>query len=198
MFICGGAFEGLEEIIKQRIERSTIGFDAKGTKKQDKTHYLSQIAPEDLMKYGLIPEFIGRLPVLRTLEPLAEDSLIQIMTEPKNSLIKQYQAVFDMEGVKLTFDPKAIRAIAKKGIERETGARGLRSIMEETMIDLMYEIPSMKGVQEVIISEEVVNLNSRPVINYLSNKDQKVPSRSKKKKKNDNGENLLIEPDKLA
>ena len=198
LFICGGAFEGLEEIIKQRIERSTIGFDAKGTKKQDKTHYLSQTAPEDLMKYGLIPEFIGRLPVLRTLEPLAEDSLIQIMTEPKNSLIKQYQAVFDMEGVKLTFDPKAIRAIAKKGIERETGARGLRSIMEEIMIDLMYEIPSMKGVQEVIISEDVVNLNSRPVINYLSNKDQKVSSRSKKKKKNDNGENLLIEPDKLA
>ena len=149
------------------------------------------------MKYGLIPEFIGRLPVLRTLEPLAEDSLIQIMTEPKNSLIKQYQAVFDMEGVKLTFDPEAIRAIAKKGIERETGARGLRSIMEEIMIDLMYEIPSMKGVQEVIISEEVVNLNSRPVINYLSNKDQKVSSRSKKKK-NDSGENLLIEPDKLA
>ena len=197
LFICGGAFEGLEEIIKQRIERSTIGFDAKGTKKQDKIHYLSQIAPEDLMKYGLIPEFIGRLPVLRTLEPLAEDSLIQIMTEPKNSLIKQYQAVFDMEGVKLTFDSEAIRAIAKKGIERETGARGLRSIMEETMIDLMYEIPSMKGVQEVIISEEVVNLNSRPVINYLSNKDQKVSSKSKKKK-NDNGENLLIEPDKLA
>ncbi|MES0489824.1 MAG: ATP-dependent Clp protease ATP-binding subunit ClpX [Leptospirales bacterium] len=172
LFICGGAFEGLEDIVSQRVEKTTLGFDssAKSTKKDERKKYLKQIIPEDLMKYGLIPEFVGRLPVIRTLNPLDEEALVRILTEPKNSLINQYEAVFDMEGVKLHFSEDAILAIAKLGIKRETGARGLRAIMEEVMGELMYEIPSMKGVEEATITKEMVEGDGKPIIQYFGDK----------------------------
>ena len=196
LFICGGAFEGLEDVIRSRVDTTTIGFDAGKVKPDDKSHYLSQVTPEDRMKFGLIPEFIGRLPVIKTLEPLDEDSLVQILTEPKNSLTRQYETIFEMEGVKLTFEKDALKAIARKGIARRTGARGLRSIIEEMMTDLMYEIPSMKGVQEVIISGDVVEKGKKPRITYFGEKDQNA-SRSKKST-GDDEQNMLIEPEKLA
>jgi len=173
LFICGGAFEGLEEVVGNRIEKTTLGFDSqtKSKKKEDRKKFLKQVIPEDLMRYGLIPEFIGRLPIIRTLDPLDEAALVQILTEPKNSLIKQYQAVFDMEGVKLNFTDEAILEIARLGIKRETGARGLRSIMEEVIGELMYEIPSMKGVEEVTITDAVVSVKEKPAIKYFGDKD---------------------------
>ncbi len=199
LFICGGAFEGLEEIIRQRIEKSTIGFDAntKVKSEKDRSYYMRQVTPEDLMKYGLIPEFIGRLPVVRTLDALNEESLMMILTEPKNSLVKQYQTIFEIEGVKLTFTEGAIGAVARLGIQREIGARGLRSILEELMTDLMYEIPSMKGVEEVIISQEMVEEGVKPKIVYFGDKEAKGKQKGRKKK-GDDDTNLLIEPEKLA
>jgi ATP-dependent Clp protease ATP-binding subunit ClpX len=168
LFICGGAFEGLEEVVGNRIEKTTLGFDSqtKSKKKEDRKKFLKQVIPEDLMRYGLIPEFIGRLPIIRTLDPLDEAALIQILTEPKNSLIKQYQAVFDMEGVKLNFTKEAILEIARLGIKRETGARGLRSIMEEIMLETMYEIPSRTDVQECMVTEEAVTRRQQPALLY--------------------------------
>lgn len=165
LFICGGAFVGLEEIIKRRIGKRTIGFLSETTKSEQE-NILSHVEPEDLIKYGMIPEFVGRFPVVATLGELNEDALVEILTKPKNALVKQYQKLFSIDGVKLTFTEDALRAIAKKAIERKTGARALRSILEDIMLDVMYLIPSEKGISECVINEEVVNKNLPPVLIY--------------------------------
>lgn len=165
LFICGGAFVGLEEIIKRRIGKRTIGFLSE-TAKSEQENILSHVEPEDLIKYGMIPEFVGRFPVVATLGELNEDALVEILTKPKNALVKQYQKLFSIDGVKLTFTDDALRAIAKKAIERKTGARALRSILEDIMLDVMYIIPSEKGISECIINEEVVNKKLNPILIY--------------------------------
>ncbi len=165
LFICGGAFVGLEEIIKKRIGKRTIGF-LSDTAKKTEEDLLSRVEPEDLIKYGMIPEFVGRFPVVATLKELDESALVEILTKPKNALVKQYQKLFSMDGVKLTFSENALRAIAKKAIERKTGARALRSILEDIMLDVMYLIPSEKGIIECIINEDVVNKKSSPILIY--------------------------------
>jgi len=194
LFLCGGAFEGLEEIVAQRIDKATMGFDSttKSKKKEDRRKYIHQVIPEDLMKFGLIPEFIGRLPVIRTLDALDEDTLIKILTEPKNSLVRQYEAIFELEGVKLNFTTEAIQEIARLGIKRETGARGLRAILEEIMADLMYEIPSMKGVEEVTITGKMVTEKEKPEIKYFGDKDKKAKKTIDDQA--DNDEDMLIHP----
>ncbi|MEL6663046.1 MAG: ATP-dependent Clp protease ATP-binding subunit ClpX [Pseudomonadota bacterium] len=165
LFICGGAFAGLDKIISQRGEGSTIGFgaDVKDAEERSTGALLRECEPEDLQRYGLIPEFIGRLPVIATLEDLDESALIQILTQPKNALLKQYQRLFEMESVDLTFTEEALSAVAKKAIIRKTGARGLRSIMEGILLDTMYELPNLRGVQEVVINGEVVDGNAEPL-----------------------------------
>ena len=165
LFICGGAFAGLDKIISQRGEGSTIGFgaDVKDAEERSAGAVLRECEPEDLQRYGLIPEFIGRLPVIATLEDLDDAALIQILTEPKNALLKQYQRLFDMENVQLTFTEEALSAVARKAIVRKTGARGLRSIMEAILLDTMYELPNLRGVQEVVINGEVVEGNAEPL-----------------------------------
>ena len=164
LFICGGAFVGLDQIIKRRVGQSTIGFgaDIKSRAEMRLGDILREVQPEDLLKFGLIPEFIGRLPVIATLYELDEEALIDILTKPKNSLVKQYQRLFDMDDVRLKFTRPALKAIAKKAIERESGARGLRAILEESMLDIMYEVPSQKGVKEVVVSDEVVAKRDAP------------------------------------
>jgi len=166
LFICGGAFAGLEKIIEKRGKDTSIGFGAKVASRKDASvgEILKDVQSEDLLKFGLIPELIGRLPIIATLNDLDEDALIKVMTEPKNALIKQYTTLFNMEDVKLTVTEEALRAIAKKAIEKKTGARGLRSIMEGILLDLMYEIPDMKDIAEVIVNEKVVNEGSKPVL----------------------------------
>ncbi len=165
LFICGGAFAGIEKILANKGRGTTIGFGADVKSPEDKRtgELLRNLEPEDLLKYGLIPEFIGRLPVFATLEDLDEAALISILTEPKNALVKQYARLFDMEGVKLEFTDDALAAIAKKAIARKTGARGLRSIMENMLMDTMYEIPDKEGVDKVIVSKETVEDNKPPV-----------------------------------
>ena len=175
LFICGGAFAGLEKIIAARGEGSGIGFSAVVKDPRDRRvgDLLKDVQPEDLVKFGLIPEFIGRLPVLATLEDLDEAALIQILTEPKNALVRQYQRLFSMEDVELTFHEDALKAIAKHAIERKTGARGLRSIMEGILLDTMYDLPSLEGVEEVVISDEVVNgRDARPLYIYAERKQE--------------------------
>lgn len=175
LFICSGAFAGLEKIIQARSVESGIGFGA-DVKNRDvlKTGELFQkVEPEDLLKYGLIPEFIGRLPVVATLDDLDENALISILTEPKNSFVKQYAKLFEMEGIELKFTDNALREIARKAIARKTGARGLRTIMEETLLDLMYEVPSMKDVEQCIIDENVVLKKAQPKF-VLKKKGKKV------------------------
>ena len=169
LFICGGAFDGLEQIIEQRLEGGSIGFLGEGRKKLKKDQILELVEPEDLVKYGLIPELIGRLPVIATLRELGEEDLVRVLTEPKNALIKQYQALFEMDGVKLTFTPDALRAIARKAIKRGTGARGLRAILEEIMLDIMFHLPDYKG-KEVVITQEVVEGKGEPIIRQLEEK----------------------------
>ncbi|MBR2299276.1 MAG: ATP-dependent Clp protease ATP-binding subunit ClpX [Alphaproteobacteria bacterium] len=166
LFICGGAFAGLEKIIGKRGKETSIGFGAKVASKEEAGigEILKDVQSEDLLKFGLIPELIGRLPIIATLNDLNEDALIKVMTEPKNALMKQYSTLFEMENVKLTITDEALRAIAKKAIEKKTGARGLRSIMEGILLDLMYEIPDMKDVSEVIVNEKVVTDASKPVL----------------------------------
>ncbi len=165
LFICGGAFEGLEKIIARRINQKSIGFtNPIEIDKTEKYNLLKQVTPEDLMKYGLIPELIGRLHVVATLQELSEDELVRILTEPKNALVKQYQKMLKLDNVELKITDGALRAIAKKAIERKVGARGLRSIMEQIMVDLMYKIPSMKGVTECVINEDVVNEGKPPIL----------------------------------
>ncbi|MBM4357477.1 MAG: ATP-dependent Clp protease ATP-binding subunit ClpX [Deltaproteobacteria bacterium] len=169
LFICGGAFVGLDQIIKRRIGQSTLGFgaDVKSRHEMRLGDLLKQVQPEDLLKFGLIPEFIGRLPVIATLYELTEEALIDILTKPRNSLVKQYQKLFEMDDVKLKFTKSALKSVAKKAIARESGARGLRAILEDSMLDLMYDIPGKKGVKEVVVSEEVIDKKDAPVMVYV-------------------------------
>jgi ATP-dependent Clp protease ATP-binding subunit ClpX len=172
LFICGGAFSGLEKVIRNRSEKGGIGFGAE-VKSKDETRnvgeLLSQLEPDDLVQYGLIPEFVGRLPVIATLEELDVEALVQILTEPKNSLTKQYSKIFEMEGVEVDFREDGLRAIAEKGMERKTGARGLRSILEGILLDSMYNIPSLDDVIKVVIDESVINGDSEPLLVYQNN-----------------------------
>jgi ATP-dependent Clp protease ATP-binding subunit ClpX len=165
LFICGGAFSGLDRIIGDRLQGKSIGFGAHvaGPDERRVGQLLMKCEPEDLLRFGLIPEFIGRLPVIATLEDLDEAALIKILTEPKNALSKQYAKLFEMEGMKLTFQPDALSAIAKRAIERKTGARGLRSIMESILLDTMFELPGMEGVEEILVDQEVVTGSKQPV-----------------------------------
>ena len=165
LFICGGAFAGLDKIIAMRRQGTSIGFGAEVSGPDDRRtgEVLRDLEPEDLLKYGLIPEFVGRLPVVATLEDLDEIALIEILTRPKNALLKQYQRLFDMENVKLKFSDDALRAVAQKAIMRKTGARGLRSIMETVLLDTMYDLPSLEGVEEVVINREVIEGRAQPL-----------------------------------
>jgi len=176
LFICGGAFVGLEKVISSRGGDKVLGFGAevKSKKEQQLGVVLAQVQPEDLLKFGMIPEFVGRIPVLATLEELDEQALVQILTEPKNSLIKQYQKLLTMEGVKLRFTEGALKAISKKAVQRKTGARGLRAILEDVMLDLMYDVPSQSNVKEVIINEEVILNHESPIMIY-----EKEPEKEK-------------------
>jgi ATP-dependent Clp protease ATP-binding subunit ClpX len=170
LFVCGGAFTGLEKIISARGRASSIGFGAQVIAPEDRGtgEIFREVAPEDLLKYGLIPEFVGRLPVLATLEDLDELALKRILREPKNALVKQYQRLFEMEGIDLTLAEEALGAIARKAIHRKTGARGLRSIMEGILLDTMFDLPSLEGVEEVVISREVVEGTERPLYIYAA------------------------------
>jgi len=169
LFICGGAFSGLEKVIRNRSEKGGIGFGAEVKSKDNRKEIgevLRDVEPEDLIKYGLIPEFVGRLPVVATLEDLDENALVRILTEPKNALVKQYQKLFAMEGAELEFRDASLLAIAKKALARKTGARGLRSILEQTLLDTMYDLPSMSNVTKVVIDEGVVKGESQPLMIY--------------------------------
>ena len=168
LFICGGAFAGLEKIIGQRGRGTSIGFgaDVKSADERQTGAILREVEPEDLLKYGLIPEFVGRLPILATLEDLDESALIDILTRPKNALAKQYQRLFDMENVHLTFNEDALRVVAKKAILRKTGARGLRSIMEGILLDTMFDLPGLEGVEEVVVNGEVAEGRAKPLYIY--------------------------------
>lgn len=186
LFICGGAFDGLEKIIERRVDESSIGFKAviadKNTDNYDKL--LSEVMPQDLVKFGLIPEFIGRVPVTVSLKSLDEEALVKILTEPKNALVKQYKKLFEMDGVKLTFTDEAVKRLAKKSFERKTGARGLRAIMEKSVMDIMYETPSDETIEECIITEEVVDGTASPELIYKSEDlDTKIKKAVKKTKK---------------
>ena len=176
LFICGGAFAGLDKIISSRGEGSTIGFGADVKDPEERTvgEILRGTEPEDLQRFGLIPEFIGRLPVIATLEDLDEDALIEILTQPKNALLKQYQRLFEMEEVQLTFTDEALSAVAKRAIKRKTGARGLRSIMEGILLDTMFELPNLRGVQEVVINGEVVDGNGKPLYVHSETKAEEA------------------------
>jgi len=164
LFICGGAFAGLEKIIDQRGAETSIGFGAKVSKPEDKGigEILRNVEPEDLLKFGLIPEFVGRLPIITTLDDLNEEALIRVLTEPKNALVKQYETLFNMDNVKLTFTDEALHTIAKKAIERKTGARGLRAIMEENLLQIMYDLPDKQDIVEIIIDEKVITDGKAP------------------------------------
>jgi ATP-dependent Clp protease ATP-binding subunit ClpX len=168
LFICGGAFEGLEEIIQRRLEGATVGFLGKTKEKLSKDDILAMVEPEDLVKYGLIPELIGRLPVIATLRELSRDDLIRVLTEPKNALIKQYQELFKMDGAILEFEREALEAIADMAIKRGTGARGLRAIIEEAMVDIMFNLPEYKGYK-VIITKDVIEKKAEPILIKVEN-----------------------------
>lgn len=166
LFICGGAFTGLDDIVRRRSFGNSLGFSADIRSKQATENMLGQVQPEDLLKFGLIPEFIGRLPVVATLNELGEDALVQILSEPKNALVKQYQRLLDMEGVRLKFTDDSLKAVAQLALTRKLGARGLRAILEEVMLDLMYEIPSQSDIKEVVISEESISRGEQPLVVY--------------------------------
>jgi ATP-dependent Clp protease ATP-binding subunit ClpX len=171
LFICGGAFSGLDKVIRDRSEKGGIGFSAEVKSKDDNKNFgevLADLEPEDLVRYGLIPEFVGRLPVIATLEELDVEALISILTEPKNALTKQYSRLFEMEGVEIDFRTDALRAVAERGMERKTGARGLRSILESVLLDSMYDIPSEETVSKVVIDESVIKGDSKPLLVYKS------------------------------
>ena len=178
LFICGGAFAGLDRVIRDRSERSGIGFAAE-VKTKDETRdlgaILAGVEPDDLVRYGLIPEFVGRLPVVATLEELDEAALISILTEPKNALTKQYAKLFDMEGCELEFRPEALTAVATKAKERKTGARGLRTILEGILLDVMYDLPSQDNATKVVIDEAVINGDARPYIVYENPQADALP-----------------------
>jgi len=180
LFICGGAFDGLDKVVRARTEKGGIGFgaDVKSYNRKDMNKVLQQVEPEDLVKFGLIPEFVGRLPVVATLEELNEAALIQILTEPKNALVKQYWKMFNMEGgVDLEFREPALKAIAKRALTRKTGARGLRSILEEILLDIMYDLPSLENVSKVVIDYNSTNDDIKPILIYSD--QPKVAKRSK-------------------
>lgn len=168
LFICGGAFVGLDEIIEQRTGKRIVGFGSELMSKKEKKigETLEDVKPQDLIKYGLIPEFVGRLPIIATLDEFDETALIRILNEPKNSLIKQYQKLLSLENVALRFIDGALSAIAKKAIKRKTGARGLKAILEDVMLDVMYEIPSQKGIKECLITDDVINKKEKPILIY--------------------------------
>lgn len=162
LFILGGAFDGIEEVIKRRLGEKVIGFAGSEANKYDEQGLLEQIRPEDLQAYGLIPEFIGRIPIVANLETLDVEALKNILTQPKNALVKQYRKIFELDEVELEFTEAALDAVSKKAIERKTGARGLRSIIEEALIDVMYDIPSNEEVAKVVITEDTINLETKP------------------------------------
>ncbi len=168
LFICGGAFDGLEKVIQNRSVKSGIGFSAAVQSKEDRSlsEVFREVEPEDLIKFGLIPELVGRLPVVATLGELTEDALVQILTEPKNALIKQYQRLLGMDGVELEVRPAALSAIAKKALARKTGARGLRSILEQSLMDTMFELPTKDGVEKVVLDESTINEQAKPLLVY--------------------------------
>jgi ATP-dependent Clp protease ATP-binding subunit ClpX len=168
LFICGGAFVGLDQIVERRVGEKTLGFGAEISSKKDKRigELLEQAQPEDLLKFGLIPEFVGRLPVIATLHELNEDALIDILTKPKNAIVKQFTKLLEMDGVKLSFTDKALKAVASQALKRNAGARGLRAILENAMLDIMYEVPSQRGVKEVLVNEEVILKNEKPLVVY--------------------------------
>ena len=177
LFICGGAFAGLEKIITARGKGKSIGFGADVTAADERRtgEILMAVEPEDLLRFGLIPEFVGRLPVIATLDDLDQDALVEILCKPKNALVKQYQRLFDMEGVALTFSDEALRAVAKKAIKRKTGARGLRSIMESILLDTMYGLPSLDGVEEVVINADVIeNGAAQPLYIYADRREDAI------------------------
>jgi ATP-dependent Clp protease ATP-binding subunit ClpX len=178
LFICGGAFDGLEKIISQRTQETTIGFgaDVKTPEEKRTGEWLSTLEPSDLVKYGLIPEFIGRLPVIATLKDLDEDALVRILTEPKNAITKQYKELFKMENVELSFTEKAVHAVAKKALERKTGARGLRSILENALLKTMYELPDHKNVSEVVVNDNVILKKEDPEYVYAEQSSKKKRS----------------------
>jgi ATP-dependent Clp protease ATP-binding subunit ClpX len=178
LFICGGAFAGLDKIIAQRGKGSAMGFGADVRDPESKSvgEYFKDLEPEDLLKFGLIPEFVGRLPVLATLEDLDEAALVTILTEPKNALVKQYQRLFELEDVKLKFTDDALTAIAKRAIMRKTGARGLRSIMEDILLNTMFDLPSTEGVEEVVVNEEAVTSEAQPLMIYSERKKEEPAS----------------------
>src|SRR5690554_1065196 len=181
LFICGGAFAGLEKIIQARSEKGGIGFGAEVRSKElDKKigETLLNVEPDDLVRFGLIPELIGRLPVIATLEELDEDALVRILSEPRNALVKQYAKLFDMEDIELEFRPDALQAVAARALERKTGARGLRSILEEILLDTMFEIPSVKNVSKVVVDESVIKGDTQPMMIYRSDELPKVSSES--------------------
>ncbi|MBN8737404.1 MAG: ATP-dependent Clp protease ATP-binding subunit ClpX [Xanthomonadales bacterium] len=175
LFICGGAFSGLDKVIQQRSETTGIGFSAEIRSKQRKQNVgtlLANVEPEDLVKYGLIPEFVGRLPVVATLDELDEPALVKILTEPRNAITKQFKKMFDMENVEIEFRPDALNAIAKRAIKRKTGARGLRTILESVLLDTMYELPSLEHVSKVVVDEAVINGQAEPYLIYRGNLQQ--------------------------
>jgi ATP-dependent Clp protease ATP-binding subunit ClpX len=173
LFVCGGAFGGLEKIISARARSTSIGFGANVLAPEDRKagEVFREVEPEDLLKYGLIPEFVGRLPVVATLEDLDEPALRRILVEPKNALVKQYRRLFEMESIELNFAEDALGEIARKAIERKTGARGLRSIVEAILLDTMFDLPSLEGVQEVVVSKQVVEGTAPPLYIYSENAD---------------------------
>jgi ATP-dependent Clp protease ATP-binding subunit ClpX len=174
LFICGGAFDGLDKIIRNRTEKAGIGFGAEVRSREGKSlsETFRQVEPEDLIKFGLIPEFVGRLPVVAALQELDEEALIRILIEPKNALVKQYQKLFSMEGVELEVRPAALHAVARKAIKRKTGARGLRSILEAALLDIMYELPALDGVGKVVVDENTIEESAKPLLIYAE--QQKV------------------------
>ncbi len=177
LFICGGAFAGLDKVIRERAHKGGIGFSAEVKSTEDKRavgEILKTVEPEDLIQYGLIPEFVGRLPVVATLNELDEDALVQILTEPKNALTKQYRKMFEMEGVELEFREEALRAIAAKAMERKTGARGLRSIIENVLLDTMFDLPSMDNIAKVVIDENVISGENAPILVYQDADNEKI------------------------
>ncbi len=187
LFICGGAFDGIEEVIQNRIGEKTMGFGAtiESKKEQNTSELLQYLLPQDLLKYGLIPEFVGRIPVIVTLDQLDEKALIDILTKPKNALVKQYQILLEMDNVLLEFEEEALQVIAEKALKRETGARGLRAILEEIMMDIMYDIPSNEQVEKCIITSEAVQRTGEPVLIYNENRQ---PIKRPRKKRTKQGE----------
>ena len=186
LFICGGAFEGIDKIVNDRVGKKAIGFGAKieSKKEVDKSKVYENLLPQDLLKFGLIPEFVGRLPIITTLEELDKEALIQIVTKPKNALVKQYKKLFELDNVELTFEPEALEAIVNKALERNTGARGLRSIIENIMTDIMFEIPSNPNIEKCIITKETVQDGKPPIVILREKEQNKVAKKKRVEVKN--------------